>query len=187
MLKFWIASLIVVTLLCGLTYVITQHILRADANDPQIQMAEDAATALAKGQPPQSVLPRTKVAMDKSLAPFVIIYDSAGQPVATSGTINNQAPLLPNGVLEATKQNGEDRITWQPQNDTRIAAVITAYSGTTEGFVLAGRSLREVESRESEVLIYTIIAWIASLITISVPFALPFIWKKEKKTKRKRK
>ena len=39
-----------VTLLAGLLYVSVQQVLRQDANDPQIGMAEDAAAALAAGQ-----------------------------------------------------------------------------------------------------------------------------------------
>jgi hypothetical protein len=43
----------------------------------------------------------------------------------------------------------------------RIAAVIVPYDG---GFVLAGRSLREVEKRELQVQGFAAAAWIAGLL-----------------------
>src|SRR6266536_2297586 len=52
------------------------------------------------------------------------------------------------GIFDYVKQNGEDRLTWQPQTGIRSAIVVTQFKGTTSGFVLAGRSLREVGKRE---------------------------------------
>ncbi len=42
---------------------------------------------------------------------------------------------------------GEDRITWQPEPGIRSAVVVVHYTGATPGYVMAGRSLREVEWR----------------------------------------
>jgi hypothetical protein len=53
----------------------------------------------------------------------------------------------PAGVLDAAKANGEDRATWQPRADTRIAAVVAAVKGGPGGYVIAGRSLQAVEER----------------------------------------
>ena len=47
----WLPIGFVVTLLCGLIYVSGQFILRSGANDPQIQIAEDAAHVLGAGAP----------------------------------------------------------------------------------------------------------------------------------------
>ncbi len=38
-------------------------------------------------------------------------------------------------------------MTWQPERRVRIATVVVRYEGRESGFVLAGRSLREVEER----------------------------------------
>ena len=48
-LRYWLPLAAVTTLLCGLIYLAVQQSLRWGANDPQIQMAEDAAAALAAG------------------------------------------------------------------------------------------------------------------------------------------
>ena len=51
MMKTWVPLTIGTTLLCGLVYLATQQSIRQGANDPQIQMAEDAAAALVRPGP----------------------------------------------------------------------------------------------------------------------------------------
>ena len=141
---------------------------RQGADDPQIQMAWDAAYALDHGRTIEEIVPGEMVDMDRSLAPFYIIFNSAEQPVAASGSLNDSLQTVPEGVLAYAKQNGENRLTWQPQPGTRIAAVIVPYR---DGFVLAGRNLREVEVREAQVSQFAGITWalamIASLVVIA--------------------
>jgi hypothetical protein len=162
-LKVWLPMAAVITLLCGLVYGVVQQSLRQGANDPQIQMAEDAAVALAEGAKPDSVVPSTRVEISTSLAPFMVLYSDAGQPLASSGLLHGVIPLLPPGVLDHTRQNSEDRVSWQPEPGVRVAAVVVAYGGAQPGFVLAGRSLREVEKRESQTGQITGIAWLVTL------------------------
>lgn len=63
--------------------------------------------------------------------------------------------------LVSTNSRREDRVTWQPRDGVRIAAVVVAYSG---GTVVAGRSLREVESRADDALAVTGLAWLTCLV-----------------------
>ena len=162
-LRHWLPLTAVTTALCGLVYGAVQQVLRQSANDPQIQMAEDAAAALEQGGTVESVLPATKIDVAQSLAPFLIVFDDTGKPLASSGLLHDQIPDLPAGVLDYVKAHGEDRITWQPEAGVRIAAVVVSYAGTTPGFVLAGRSLREVEKREAQAEFEAGAAWIAAL------------------------
>lgn len=162
-LRQWLPLAVVTTLLCGLVYLVVQQTLRQGANDPQIQMAEDAAAALAAGGTAEAVLPAGNVEISSSLAPFMVIYNDAGEPLAFIGLLHGVAPHLPGGVFEYTRQTGEDRVTWQPEQSVRIAAVVVAYNGVQPGFVLVGRSLREVEIRESQVEQITGIAWLVTL------------------------
>jgi hypothetical protein len=155
---------VVSTLLCGLVYLAVQQSLRWGANDPQIQMAEDAAAVLTGGQQPESVLPANHVELSTSLAPFMVIYDNTGQPLASTGYLNDSFPLLPVGVFEYTSQNDEDRITWQPAPGVRMAAVVVKYNSTEPGFVLAARSLREVEQREDQVEKISGFVWVVTLV-----------------------
>jgi hypothetical protein len=48
-LKQWLTIAAVAAVLCGLVFVAVQHALREGADDPQIEIAEDAASALAAG------------------------------------------------------------------------------------------------------------------------------------------
>jgi hypothetical protein len=80
-LRRWLPMAFVITALCGLAYLVAQQVLRQDANDPQIQMAEDAAAALAHGGAVESVLPAAQVDLAQSLAPFVIVFDDTGTPL----------------------------------------------------------------------------------------------------------
>ncbi|MDO8689297.1 MAG: hypothetical protein Q7R39_04695 [Dehalococcoidia bacterium] len=140
-----------------------QQDLRQSANDPQIQMAEDAALAIEKGQAPQSVVPSTTVDISKSLAAYLIVFDDAGKPVASSAQLDGQTPRPPSGVFDQVRQRGEDRITWEPKPGVRSAAVVARFSGLQSGFVLAGRSLREVEKREDGLRLEVVMAWALSL------------------------
>jgi len=138
---------IIATFSCGLIYGVGQQVVRQSADDVQAQMAEDAASNLSSGLAPETIIPE-RIDMAKSLAPFLIVYNKDQKVVASSGTINGQVPSLPSGVLDSAK-DGETHITWQPNQDVRDAIVVVSYSGKQSGYVLAGRSLREVEKHES--------------------------------------
>jgi hypothetical protein len=67
------------------------------------------------------------------------------------------------GVFDYVRQHDQDRITWQPEPGVRIATVVAGYTGSQSGFVLAGRSLREVEKRESQAEMEAGVVWIVTL------------------------
>ena len=166
---------VVITGLSGLIYVAVQQDIRQSADDPQIQMAEDTAAQLTNGQQLQSVVPSEKVDIANSLAPYIIVFDASGKPIASSALLNGQTPTIPSGVFDYVRQHGEDRITWQPQPGVRSAIVVTQYKGPNPGFVLAGRSLREVEIREDNILHLVLLGWIAILV-ITLPATMLIFW-----------
>ncbi len=139
------------TLLCGLLYVTAQQLLRHSANDPQVQMAEDAAAALARGETPEPLRNRGAAAgqidMARSLAPYLIDFDDALRPLASTVQLDGHIPVPPAGVFASAKARGENRLTWQPRRGVRSAVVVVPYAGLHPGYVLAGRSLRETERR----------------------------------------
>ena len=159
----WPPLAAVATGISGLVYVAVQQDFRQSANDPQIQMAEDAAALLASGQPPQSVVPATNVDIAKSLAPFTMVFDDSGRTIASSAQLDGDIPLLPPGVFTPARARGEIRFTWQPAPEARSAVVIVHYAGEHPGFVLAGRSLREVEKRQRALMAEVGVAWVATL------------------------
>ena len=173
-LKHWLLIAIVVTGLIGLVYVAVQQDLRQGANDPQIQMAEDTAAKLANGQSVQNVVPSEKVDIANSLAPYLIIFNANGIPIASSAQLDGQTPTIPSGVFDYVRQNGEDRFTWQPQTGVRSAVVVTEYKGSISAFVLAGRSLREVEKREDNLMLVLLAGWIVMILVTFVATAILF-------------
>ena len=159
-LRAWLPFAVVISAFCGLTYAAVQQSFRQGANDPQVQMAEDAALSLANGADPSALVPPGTAQAAHSLTPFLIVYDPDGKILAASVELDGKTPGLPAGVLESTRGMGENRVTWQPRAGVRIAAVIVANDA---GFVLAGRSLREAEARTGQLTRLTGAAWILSL------------------------
>jgi hypothetical protein len=169
--KLWVPIATVGAVLVLLVYVIAQQQYRQGANDPQIQIAEDTAVLLNNGATPQSVVPAQSVDIAKSLATFIIVTDDAGKVLASSATLNGTSPVPPQGVLTFakdhgadTKWNGENRVTWAPQTSTRLATVVKRYSGSTSGYVIVGRNMREVEHRVSDLGTFSLIGVLGILI-----------------------
>jgi hypothetical protein len=159
---------LVITAFCALAYLLTQQTLRLGANEPQIQMAQDAAARLSAGEAPASVVPVGTLDVGRSLAPFTIAYDEQGNVLAATGLLHGQPPALPSGVFDSVRQNGEDRISWQPEPGVRYAAVVERVTGAQPGFVLAARSLRETEDRIGVMGQLTVAAWLAALLAALV-------------------
>jgi hypothetical protein len=162
----WLPIAAIVTIFCGLVYATIQQNYRQNANDPQIQMAEDGATVLARGEDADSILPLDGQVIDiaRSLAPFAIVYDVNGKVLTGGGELHDEIPTPPLGVFEYAKTHGVNRVTWQPEKGVRVAAVVMPYGGNTPGFILAGRSLREVERRETQLELLVFGAWISTLV-----------------------
>jgi hypothetical protein len=165
----YISAALILTVLFGTIYFSEQQVLRQDANDPQIQLAEDAASQLNSGASPSDITTGTKVNIQSSLAPFTIVYDNTGHVVAGSGYLQGSIPTLPFGVLAATTATHEKWITWQPVAGIRDATVIVA---ADHYYVLSGRSLRQVESRENKVLELSVAGWAVSLVVLFVTLLL---------------
>lgn len=155
----WLALSLVLTMAAGISYFAIQQSLRQSANWPQAQMASDAAAALAAGKAADSLVPGDKADITVSQSPFLVVYDASGNAVASSGMMNGAAPRLPEGVLDYTAKKGEDRVTWMPDKNTRIAAVVVKVQGGPGGAVLAGRSLAEAEKSIDNIGRLILAAW----------------------------
>jgi len=161
--KRWLPLAVAVTGVCGLVYLAVQQELRRYADDPQIQLAEDAAYAIETGASVESQVPGDRIPIERSCAPFITVFDDRGEVLRSSGLLHGLLRGLPVGVLEYVRRHGEERVTWQPERGVRIAAVVVRYGGERPGFVLAGRSLREIEKRESAAATEAAIAWILTM------------------------
>ncbi len=168
--KNYLNLLITIALFTGIimfVYTAVQKNFRSAANDPQIQIAEDLASLIEKGSQSRIDLSQ-KVDISKSLAPFVIIYDANGKELASNAELNGTSPKVPSGVLNYAKLNGENRVTWQPADGVRIASVIKSFNGNQSGFVVVGRSLREVEKRIDQLGFFALITWLAGMTLILI-------------------
>ena len=163
------------TVLALALYAIPQQVLRQGADDPQLQLAGDLAERLERGAAPAEAVPAGQVDMARSLSPFVIVYDDQGRPLASQAQLNDATPAPPAGVFEYVRHHREERLSWQPvlgnMHPVRIAAVVLRVEHLASGgagFVLAGRSLLQVEQRETQVRNMAGLAWIAMLGLILV-------------------
>ncbi len=160
---------ILATALAGLVYVVAQQEGRSLANEPQVQLAEDAAARLDAGGRPKDQVGAVPVDIARSLAPFVVIYGSADSILATDGMLDGQPPIVPAGVLAAARATGRNAVTWQPRPGVRVATVSVPWSG---GTVLAGRSLRLVEDRATMLEQLVGAGWLATLAALAVAAAV---------------
>ncbi len=149
---------LIVTALTGLIYVSVQQVYRMGANDPQMQMSSDIAYTYNRGKPATENASLDTVDLEQSLSTFIQLYDAKNNLIQSTGYIGGKAPVVPAGVLEGAARNGESAITWQPTPDVRLASVIVRKNDG--GYVLVGRSLWEVEKRESNLLSMAFLCWL---------------------------
>ncbi|MCX6726358.1 MAG: hypothetical protein NTY75_00885 [Candidatus Shapirobacteria bacterium] len=158
-------KLTVVGCLLGITifwlgiYIIGQQIRRQKANQPQIIMVETAKEKLANGAEITSVVPVKTIDMAASLEPFMIIFNENGEVATASVRLDGKTPTVPKGVLNYAKSKGVDKITWQPKAGVRNAIVVKPYP---HGWILAGRSLKQVETEESKWEKITLLIWLVT-------------------------
>jgi hypothetical protein len=166
--KNWLAYAAIITLLCGIVYIVVQQNYRLSANDPQVQLARDAANAIDKGADPKSLISSgPAIEISQSFSPFLVIYDAAGNIVAGSATLNGKALKIPQGVITYIQKNGKDAASWQPQPGVRQAMV--GFSSANKAFIIvAGRSLKLTEERISLLGEQVALGWGLSLIGMLV-------------------
>ncbi len=161
--KTLLLPLLIVTIIFGTIYATTQQQLRMSGNDPQVQLAHDLAPQVTGDKLPKAA-DTGNVDIGTSLAPFVVVYNKAGEPVAGSGYLHGQLPQIPKGVLTASQNRSDNRVTWQPESGVRIASITVA---STDHYVVVGRSLKEVENRSQSIFKIVIFGWLlTSAITV---------------------
>ncbi len=158
--------LAIITIFFGTIYITLQQSLRIGANNPQIQLAQDAAESLNNGINPVSFAD-SRVDIVKSLSPFIIIYSKSGHAITGNGYLNNKIPTIPDGVLQNSDGKDYSFVTWQPQDKTRIASVSVSAKNY---YVLSGRSLKEVEKQIQTMTVYVLLGWFSSIVLILIGY-----------------
>jgi hypothetical protein len=146
-----------------------QQDLRIGANDVPQQLAEDAVRYLEAGESPATVVGSKSVTIETSLVPFLAIYDASGTELASSGTVDGRPPSVPAGVLDSARATGRDAVTWQPRSGIRVAIVVMPWPG---GTVVAGRSLRVIESRIEAIQLLVFEGLVAGLLIVAAAAAV---------------
>lgn len=174
----WLPIVLAGTVILWAGYLVNQQTNRMAANDPQIAIVSDAAEALLHNITIKDFVGTHTIDMGRSLDVFVMVYDEKGALLASSGLLDGRVPVIPAGVLDYARTHDDNRVTWQPASGVRIAAVAKYYSTgqasstaatvAKSGFVVAGRNIGEIENRQSQLLLITLVAWVAMLV-------LPFL------------
>ncbi len=174
------SAAIIVTVIFLFIYASVQQSYRTAANDPQIQLASEIKYRLENAQSIQNIFPNDSVDLSKNFSVFVMLLDNQCRVTRSSGFLHGETPMLPNGVFDFVKTNGEDRVTWQPQPNVRMAMVIVKINADNVNYVAVGRSLKEVEIRESDLLFMTFIGWIICIAVIAINASIYFFMKFKK-------
>jgi hypothetical protein len=171
----YLSAMVIITVIMGLVYASVQQTYRSNANDPQIQIAHDLKDHLQKGKP---FAFDDTIDIEKSLSVFEEAYDKNGDPIQSTGFLNGKMPLLPKGVFEHAKANGENWVTWQPQHNVRMAMGIVYVNAAPIAFLAVGRSLREVEERVSRLTNMVFIGWVLCISIVLINWLVQFYRKK---------
>jgi hypothetical protein len=161
----YLAIAVIVTVIMGLIYLTVQQNYRSGADDPQLQIARDMHDRLERGVSVQRYMNDT-VTLEKSLGVFAMLYNTNGEPIQSSGFLDGKFPRLRTGVLDFVRMNEEERVTWQPKPGVRIAAVVVHTKLPTIGYILVGRSLKEIEIREHNLMASVFTCWVIAMALI---------------------
>jgi hypothetical protein len=163
---------VIITVVMITIYACVQQGYRSSANDPQLQMARDLSSALSKGSNKSLLMPADSIDLTKSLAVFETVFDGNGNPLHSTGFLNGALPNPPAGVFKVAGEYNENAVTWQPQSNVRMALVVAKIAPPGNGFVGVGRSLKEIEIRESNLVKMIGIAWGACMFLLTIHLLL---------------
>jgi len=162
-LRYFIPLALGLTALTAVVYVNDQQLLREGANEPQLAMAQDLANAL--GASPGATTTDAMVQIELSLSPYVVVYDSYGNPVGGTGLLEGVLPAIPSGIFDVIRgKDSPDLLTWQPEAGVREAIAVVPVNGGAGGFVMGGRSLEYVEHEESALTRRTAFGWLIVML-----------------------
>lgn len=160
--KYLILVVFFITLAIFFFYVIGQLIVRQSANIQPARMANEAKIGLEGGKDFSAVFGEKKTDFKKSLIPFAIIYYKDKKPVNSTALNNGQIPQIPIGVLESAGKEGENRVSWQPENKVRFATVVIPFS---DGYIVGGESLLEYDRTTKCLSILSFYIWMVFLVS----------------------
>jgi hypothetical protein len=164
---------IFISLISLMVYGTMQQTLRQGINNVPVQLATDAVNKLESGISAKSVPLPANIEISKSLSPFVMIFDQNKKVLVSSATLDGATPVIPQGIFDNVEGSGQDRVTWQPQPGIREAIVVDAYSTRdSNGYVVAGTSLKESEAITDKIGRDIFIGWIILNVFAIVSYSI---------------
>lgn len=138
-------------------------VMRQSANDPQVEVTDQVASIIRQGAPLDQIISAAEqVDLGDSQALFVMIFDKDKKLVGTSATLNGQPISIPDEAFDRAKAGSDYRFTREPQQGSRFALVVKAVDDS--GYVVAGRSLAEMEKRATNLYQPLWIGWVLSVL-----------------------
>jgi hypothetical protein len=158
--RLWLAIVGAATIVLGAAYLMVQQEARLSANEGPTAAAESAKSQLQSGKTPAVIVGLDKTDVKHSYQTFIIITDDKNKVLASSAQLNGKTPIPPIGVIENARKYGFNTVTWQPENDVRLATYVTTYkSEKGSGVIIAGKSLKLTEDRIGKITLIAGVAW----------------------------
>ena len=164
-LRIWLPLALLAIALSGMLYLVVQQVVRAAAEEPQLQLARQAADELDRGATAASVASGPTVDLRTSAAPMTVVTDRRGAILAGTGLIDGAPVAPPDGVLAAARGGEVDRVTWQPAAGVRLAQVTV---GWRNGAVTVARSLAETERVKDQLLVLVAVGLGGTLVALAL-------------------
>ncbi|WP_427131998.1 hypothetical protein [Pseudarthrobacter sp. S9] len=162
----WVTAGLIITILCGMFYAVQQQTVRRSANTEPAAAVERELQLIDFGSHASA---EPALELNQNSGPFVIVYSADNTAETGTAVLDGTLPAMPDGVLDFARTHGLDRITWQPRPDLRMALVIKPAAGGKA--VVGGQSLTPFEDRDRQSLLFTVLGWLASLLTLGAGFA----------------
>jgi hypothetical protein len=156
-----IPSILVSAVVMCTGFVVSQQMIRTATDDSSIMIAHSVADMIAQNGSYMIPDEYRDLEIDRSVSPFVIVFDNNYEIRATTGYMDRRTPVPPLTVFDHARDEGEYRFSWEPAPDVRIAAIVARFDGDSSGFVLAGKSLREAEARIDDSATIFMVGWAA--------------------------
>jgi hypothetical protein len=194
-LEAWIPSALILTLVFFFGGMAISQVYRTSADDPQVQYVEEIGNYLStKDSDPKNVTGDQKIDPAKSLSPFVIIFNNDRKTVTSSADFEGGTPIPASSkfskinksyLFGLLKNEGQVRFSWGLNSKVRVAAVLSSYQveGKDAGYILVGRSLKEVDGRILYSIVTLAIGWLISCLVTFLYFLLPSLNLKAPKLK----
>jgi hypothetical protein len=159
----WIVGAIVLTIAFAAIYVVAQQLDRQGADEAPARLASQVAAQLDDGVLAE-VDDADRVDLERSLAPFYVVYGESGSPESGSGYLDGELAQVPAGVIETAVQKESNGVSWEPRPGLRFATIEVVADGKV---VLAGQSLVPSESRTEQFGILLLLGWVVGLAILA--------------------